>query len=86
LKAFRSFKGLDFPGVPVESIVIRDENDRPQTRLDRYTEEGMSVVLGRVRKDEAFGLASVVLGDSTIRGGAGAAVLVSESCRRKGYI
>jgi aspartate-semialdehyde dehydrogenase len=46
----------------------------------------MSVVVGRIRKDEALGLTYVVLGHNTIRGGAGGAVLVAELCHGKGYI
>ena len=86
LRAFRSMKGLDFPSAPQEPIVVRDELDRPQTRLDRYEGNGMSVVVGRVRKSEAFALSYVVVGHNTIRGGAGGAVLVGEVCHGKGYI
>jgi aspartate-semialdehyde dehydrogenase len=85
-KAFQEFRGLDYPSAPREPIIVRDEPDRPQTRLDRYAGEGMSVVLGRLREDEAMGLAYTVLGHNTIRGGAGGAVLVGELCHGKGYI
>jgi aspartate-semialdehyde dehydrogenase len=84
--AFESLKGLDFPSAPHEPIIVRDEIDRPQTRLDRNAGDGMSVVLGRIRNDEAFGLSYVVLGHNTIRGGAGGAILVGELCHGKGYI
>jgi aspartate-semialdehyde dehydrogenase len=85
-RAFREFKGLDYPSAPREPIIVRDEPDRPQTRLDRYAGDGMSVVLGRLREDEAMGLTYTVLGHNTIRGGAGGAVLVGELCHGKGYI
>lgn len=85
-KAFEQFKGLDFPSAPQEPIIVRDEPDRPQTRLDRDAGNGMSVVLGRLREDEVMGLAYTVLGHNTIRGGAGGAVLVGELCHGKGYI
>jgi aspartate-semialdehyde dehydrogenase len=86
LEAFRSLRGLNYPSAPQEPIVVRDEIDRPQTRLDRYAGDGMSVVIGRVREDEAFGLTYIVLGHNTIRGGAGGAVLVGEVCHGKGYV
>jgi aspartate-semialdehyde dehydrogenase len=85
-KAFEQLKGLDYPSAPKEPIIVRDELDRPQTRLDRDAGDGMSVVVGRIRKDEALGLTYVVLGHNTIRGGAGGAVLVGELCHGKGYI
>jgi aspartate-semialdehyde dehydrogenase len=84
--AFKQFKGLDYPSAPSAPIIVRDELDRPQTRLDRYAGNGMSVVLGRLREDEAMGLTYTVLGHNTIRGGAGGAVLVGELCHGKGYI
>jgi len=85
-KAFQKFKGLDYPSAPSEPIIVTDELNRPQTRLDRNAGNGMSVVLGRLREDEAMGLAYTVLGHNTIRGGAGGAVLVGELCHGKGYI
>jgi aspartate-semialdehyde dehydrogenase len=85
-KAFLDFKGLDYPSAPRQPIIVRDELDRPQTRLDRDAGNGMSVVLGRLREDEAMGLTYTVVGHNTIRGGAGGAVLVGELCHGKGYI
>ena len=85
-KAFLEFKGLDYPTAPREPIIVRDEPDRPQTRLDRDAGYGMSVVIGRLREDAVMGLTYTVLGHNTIRGGAGGAVLVGELCRGKGYI
>jgi aspartate-semialdehyde dehydrogenase len=85
-KAFAEFKGLDLPSAPNPPIVVRKEPDRPQTRLDRDTGDGMSVVVGRIRSDEVFGLSYVVVGHNTIRGGAGGAVLVAELCHRNGFI
>ena len=85
-EAFRQFKRLDLHSAPKQPIIVRDEPNRPQTRLDRDAGNGMSVVVGRVRKDEVFGLAYTVLGHNTVRGGAGGAVLVAELCHRKGYL
>jgi len=85
-RAFLDFKGLDYPSAPRQPIVVRDEPDRPQTRLDREAGNGMSVVVGRLREDEVMGLTYTVLGHNTIRGGAGGAVLVGELCHGKGYI
>lgn len=63
-------------------IVVRRERDRPQPRLDRMEGNGMSVVVGRIRKDEALGgVKYVALGHNTIRGAAGNAVLIAELLR-----
>jgi len=85
-KAFTELKGLNLPSAPRQPIIVREEPDRPQTRLDRDAGDGMSVVVGRIRTDEVFGLSYSVLGHNTIRGGAGGAVLVAELCHSKGYI
>jgi aspartate-semialdehyde dehydrogenase len=84
--AFEKFKGFDLPTAPEHPIIVRDEPYRPQTRLDRDAGRGMSVTVGRIRKDEAMGLSYTVLGHNTIRGGAGGAVLVAEVCHSKGYV
>ncbi|MEM4292491.1 MAG: Asd/ArgC dimerization domain-containing protein, partial [Archaeoglobaceae archaeon] len=55
----------------------REEPDRPQPRLDRDTGKGMSVVVGRIRKD-AWGIKYMVLGHNTVRGAAGASILNGE--------
>jgi aspartate-semialdehyde dehydrogenase len=85
-KAMTEFKGLDLPSAPRDPIIVRQESDRPQTRLDRDAGKGMSVVVGRIRSDEVLGLSYSVLGHNTIRGGAGGAVLVAELCHRNGLI
>lgn len=76
-EAFNSLKPLDLPSSPEKVIVIRNEIDRPQPRLDRDTGKGMSVVVGRIRKD-AWGIKYIVLGHNTVRGAAGASILNAE--------
>lgn len=83
--AFRSLKPLDLPSSPKEVIVIREEPDRPQPRLDRDTGNGMSVVVGRIRKD-AWGIKYMVLGHNTVRGAAGASILNGELLVKEGYV
>ncbi len=76
-EAFESFKPLDLPSSPEKLIIVRDEEDRPQPRLDRNAGRGMSVVVGRIRED-ASGIKYVVLGHNTVRGAAGASILNAE--------
>jgi len=78
---------LKLPTAPAQPIVVRKEQDRPQPRLDRFEGNGMSVVVGRVRKDPVFGGTKfVVLGHNTIRGAAGCAILVAECMNAQGYL
>ena len=40
------------PSAPTKAIVVMEQPDRPQPRLDRETDRGYAVSLGRVREDE----------------------------------
>ena len=88
-QAFQSFKGepqeLKLPSAPENPIVVRDELNRPQPRLDRDTEGGMSIVVGRIRHDPSLTVKYICIGHNTIRGAAGAALLSAELATRKGY-
>lgn len=44
---------LGCPSAPEKAIVVMDEPDRPQPRLDRETDRGYAVSVGRVREDES---------------------------------
>lgn len=83
-QAFLDFDpGLsDLPSEPDPVIIVRDEPDRPQPRLDRNAGNGMAVSVGRIRE----GIRYIVMGHNTIRGAAGASVLNAELIRKKGYI
>jgi aspartate-semialdehyde dehydrogenase len=43
---------LGCPSAPENAIVVFEEEDRPQPRLDRDLQRGYTVSVGRVRKDE----------------------------------
>jgi len=78
---------LKLPTAPAKPVVVRRGEDRPQTRLDRMEGGGMSVVVGRVRKDPVLGgVKFIALGHNTIRGAAGLAVLSAEYLKTKKYI
>jgi len=78
---------LKLPTAPEKPVVVRREEDRPQTRLDRMEGNGMSVVVGRVRKDSVLrGVKFVALGHNTIRGAAGCGVLNAEYLKAKNFI
>jgi aspartate-semialdehyde dehydrogenase len=86
--AFANFKGepqkLKLPSAPKHPIVVRHEKNRPQPRFDRDTGCGMSVVVGRIRKDPIMTFKYMCLGHNTVRGGAGAGILTAELYVAKG--
>ncbi len=89
-EAFTSFRGLPqqlaLPSAPACPILVRDEPDRPQPRLDRDAGGGMSVTVGRITRDRVLGHRFVVLSHNTIRGAAGAALLNAELLLARGRL
>ncbi|EME86983.1 uncharacterized protein MYCFIDRAFT_210659 [Pseudocercospora fijiensis CIRAD86] len=79
---------LGCPSAPRQAIVVFDEPDRPQPRLDRELEKGYAVSVGRVREDESgiFDLKFVALSHNTVIGAAGSSILNAEAAVLKGYI
>ena len=88
--AFAAFTGLPqelrLPSAPERPILVRDEPDRPQPRLDRDAGRGMSITVGRIARDAVLGHRFVALSHNTIRGAAGAAILNAELLLAKGYL
>jgi aspartate-semialdehyde dehydrogenase len=74
------------PSTPRPVIIVRDEADRPQPRLDRMTGKGMTTVVGRVRPDPLFHLKFVVLSHNTIRGAAGGSIYNAELLVQEGLL
>ena len=70
------------PTQPDHSVLLLDNEDRPQPRLDRLRGNGMTVSVGRVRE----GLRYVAMGHNTIRGAAGASVLNAELIHSRKYL
>jgi aspartate-semialdehyde dehydrogenase len=68
----------ELPSSPRPVIDVRGEADRPQPRLDRLTGNGMTTVVGRLRRDPLLDLKFVVLSHNTIRGAAGASIYNAE--------
>lgn len=44
---------LQCPSAPRRAIVVMEQPDRPQPRLDRETDSGYAVSVGRIREDAA---------------------------------
>jgi aspartate-semialdehyde dehydrogenase len=86
---WESFRGipqeLSLPLAPSQFIHYFDENDRPQTKLDRDLDKGMAISVGRLRPDIQYDYKFVCLSHNTIRGAAGGAILMAELYAAKGY-
>lgn len=90
LERWAQYKGaaqeLDLPSAPKQFMHYFEEDNRPQAALDRMTENGMAVCLGRLREDTLFDYKFVGLSHNTLRGAAGGAVLSAEYLTAKGFI
>jgi aspartate-semialdehyde dehydrogenase len=79
-------QALKLHTAPERPIIVRDEPDRPQPRLDRDAGGGMSISVGRLFADHVLDYRFVVLSHNTVRGAAGAAILNAELLVAKGYL
>jgi len=90
LRIWREFEGrpqqLGLPSAPKQFITYFEEENRPQTNLDRDIEGGMGVSAGRLREDSLYDYKFVGLSHNTLRGAAGGAVLIAELLKAEGYI
>ena len=87
LTSFRSLpQELELHSAPATPIVIRDEPDRPQPKLDRDAGNGMTITIGRLQPDSVLDYRFVVLSHNTIRGAAGAAILNAELLIALGHL
>ncbi len=88
-RALESFRGVpqerNLPSAPLRPVIYMREQDRPQPRRDVHRENGMSVVVGRVRQCPVLHSKFVACGHNTIRGAAGAAVLNAELMVSEGF-
>lgn len=79
-------RAFNLPSAPEKFLTYFDEDNRPQTRLDRDLYNGMGISIGRFREDEIFDFKFVSLSHNTIRGAAGGAVLMAEYLCYANYI
>ena len=96
VEALREFRGPEevslLPSAPILPIRVLDQHDRPQPRLDRDTENGMSISVGQISEEpqrdrmgrKVFNI--IGLGHNTIRGAAGEGVLNAELAYAMGLI
>ena len=83
-KSLQNFQALpqklNLFSAPENPVIVREEDNRPQPRMDRMMGKGMAVTVGRLRQDATFpqSLKYVLLGHNTVRGAAGASILNAE--------
>ncbi len=77
---------LELPHAPEKFLTYFEEDNRPQTNLDRDLYGGMGISIGRLREDTIFDYKFVCLSHNTLRGAAGGAVLGAELLYRQGYL
>jgi aspartate-semialdehyde dehydrogenase len=79
---------LGLPSAPQRMITVHDDPFRPQPRLDRDADGGMTTSVGRIREDHALanGIKYVLVSHNTKMGAAKGAVLVAENLATLKYI
>jgi aspartate-semialdehyde dehydrogenase len=89
-EALRNFSGrpqeLWLPSAPQPPLMVTDEPNRPQPRLDADLGGGMAITIGRVRECQVMHTKFVALGHNTVRGAAGAAILNAELMHAEGML
>ncbi len=83
---FNPLSKLKLPSSPKTLIQYIEEENRPQSKLDRDYENGMGITMGRLQEDIHFDWKFIALAHNTIRGAAGGAILMAELLVKKGYV
>jgi aspartate-semialdehyde dehydrogenase len=80
------FTALGLPSSPPALVHVTDDPYRPQPRVDRGLNDGMTTVVGRVREDPVLpnGVKFVLLSHNTKMGAAKGACLVAEYLVHRG--
>lgn len=90
LARWKEFRGkpqiLGLPHAPEQFITYMEEDNRPQTGIDRDIYGGMGITAGRLRSDNNFDWRFVGLSHNTLRGAAGGAMLGAELLAAEGYL
>ena len=90
IKIWNEFKSkpqeYKLPFAPINPIIYKEEENRPQPKKDRENDKGMSVTIGRLRDCNIFDYKFIALSHNTIRGAAGGGILNAELLVKEGYI
>jgi aspartate-semialdehyde dehydrogenase len=82
------FSALGLPNAPRRMITVHRDPMRPQPRLDRDAENGMTTSVGRIRPDEviANGVKYLLVTHNAAMGAGRGAVLLAEYLKHSGYL
>jgi len=95
---FKSFYGLKdisltepIPSAPINPIIVMEEPDRPQPKLDIYSGSpergrGMAINIGRIKVINKRKIRFFLLVHNTIRGAAGCSIMNAELAKSLGFI
>ena len=90
INIWSNYKGevhdLDLPSSPKFPIIYNKDSNRPQIKLDVNNGNGMSITIGRLKKDTFFDKKFIGLSHNTVRGASGGAILMAELLVKKGWI
>ena len=90
LEVWKNFSGrpqeLELPHAPKQFLNYYEEDNMPQTKINRELEGGMAISTGRLREDSQYDYKFVCISHNTLRGAAGGAVLLAELLCAEGYI
>ena len=90
LNIWKDFAGraqeLELPHAPKQFLNYFEEDNMPQTKLQRDLEGGMAISIGRLREDTQYDYKFVCLSHNTLRGAAGGSVLMAELLCAEGYM
>jgi aspartate-semialdehyde dehydrogenase len=83
-----AFDKLALPSAPRRLITVHDDPFRPQPRLDRDADGGMTTSVGRIRADHALhnGIKYLLVSHNTKMGAAKGAVLIAEYLAVSNYL
>ncbi|MGH7842219.1 MAG: aspartate-semialdehyde dehydrogenase [Candidatus Binataceae bacterium] len=84
----RDFTALGLPNSPTRMITVHRNPMRPQPRLDRSAERGMTTSVGRVRVDEVLpnGVKYLLVSHNAAMGAGRGAVLLAEYLKHAGMV
>jgi aspartate-semialdehyde dehydrogenase len=84
----RAFTDLKLPTAPRHMITVHRDPMRPQPRLDRDAQDGMTTSVGRIRPDEVLphGIKYLLVTHNACMGAGKGAVLLAEYLAAQGYL
>ncbi len=90
LNTWKNYKSeieqYQLPSSPEKFLTYFEEENRPQTKLDRNLYNGMGITIGRLREDNLYDYKFVCLSHNTLRGAAGGALLGAELLKPKNLV